>query len=324
MVRAALIAVCAALAGIGAAVAQPYPSRAVTVVVPFGAGGPTDALARIVGERMRVSLGQQIIIENVTGAAGTIGVGRVARAMPDGYTLILGNWPTQVVNGAIYTLPYDLLKDFVPVAQLPSNPYIVVGKNDLPAKDLKQLIAWLKANPDKASEGTGGAGSGQHVSGVYFQNVTGARFQFVPYRASSSDIMRDLVAGHIDLSFDQAISALPYVRNGQVRAYAVTSRNRLAAAPDIPSVDEAGAPGVYISTWFGLWAPKGTPPEVVRRVTAAAMDALADPAVRQRLIDLGQEIPPPEQQTAEALGAHHRAEIEKWWPIIKAANIRVE
>jgi tripartite-type tricarboxylate transporter receptor subunit TctC len=324
MVRAALIAVCAVLAGTGAAAAQPYPSRAVTVVVPFGAGGPTDALARIVGERMRVSLGQQIIIENVTGAAGTIGVGRVARATPDGYTLILGNWPTQVVNGAIYALPYDLLKDFVPVAQLPSNPYIVVGKNDLPAKDLKELIAWLKANPDKASEGTGGAGSGQHVSGVYFQNVTGARFQFVPYRAGSSDIMRDLVAGHIDLSFDQAISALPYVRNGQVRAYAVTSRNRLAAAPDIPSVDEAGAPGVYISTWFGLWAPKGTPPEVVRRLTAAAMDALADPAVRQRLVDLGQEIPPPEQQTAEALGAHHRAEIEKWWPIIKAANIRVE
>jgi tripartite-type tricarboxylate transporter receptor subunit TctC len=260
----------------------------------------------------------------VTGAAGTIGVGRVARAMPDGYTLILGNWPTQVVNGAIYTLPYDLLKDFVPVAQLPSNPYIVVGKNDLPAKDLKELIAWLKANPDKASEGTGGAGSGQHVSGVYFQNVTGARFQFVPYRAGSSDIVRDLVAGHIDLSFDQAISALRYVRNGQVRAYAVTSRNRPAAAPDIPSVDEAGAPGVYISIWFGLWAPKGTPPEVVRRLTAAAMDALADPAARQRLVDLGQEIPPPEQQTAEALGAHHRAEIEKWWPIIKAANIRVE
>lgn len=324
MLRAALIAMCAALAGLGAAAAQPYPSRAVTVVVPFGAGGPTDALARILGERMRVSLGQQIIIENVTGAAGTIGVGRVARATPDGYTLILGNWPTQVVNGAIYTLPYDLLKDFVPVAQLPSNPYIVVGKNDLPAKDLKELIAWLKANPDKASEGTGGAGSGQHVSGVYFQNVTGTRFQFVPYRAGSSDIMRDLVAGHIDLSFDQAISALPYVRNGQVRAYAVTSRNRLAAAPDIPSVDEAGAPGVYISTWFGLWAPKGTPPDVVRRLTAAAMDALADPAVRQRLVDLGQEIPPPEQQTAEALGAHHRAEIEKWWPIIKAANIRVE
>jgi tripartite-type tricarboxylate transporter receptor subunit TctC len=324
MRRAALIAVCAVLGGLGAAAAQPYPSRAVTVVVPFGAGVPTDALARIVGERMRVSLGQQIIIENVTGAAGTIGVGRVARATPDGYTLILGNWPTQVVNGAIYALPYDLLKDFVPVAQLPSNPYIVVGKNDLPAKDLKELIAWLKANPDKASEGTGGAGSGQHVSGVYFQNVTGARFQFVPYRAGSSDIMRDLVAGHIDLSFDQAISALPYVRNGQVRAYAVTSRNRLAAAPDIPSVDEAGAPGVYISTWFGLWAPKGTPPEVVRRLTAAAMDALADAAVRQRLVDLGQEIPPPEQQTAEALGAHHRAEIEKWWPIIKAANIRVE
>jgi len=229
-----------------------------------------------------------------------------------------------VVNGAIYKLPYDLVADFAPVARLPSNPYIVVSRTGLPAKDLKELIAWLKANPDKASEGTAGPGSGQHVSGVYFQNVTGAQFQFVPYRAGSADIMRDLVAGHIDLSFDQAISALPYVRNGQVRAYAVTSPNRLAAAPDIPTVDEAGAPGVYVSTWFGLWAPKGTPPDIIRRLTGAAMDALADPAVRARLTDLGQEIPPPEQQTAQALGAHHKAEIEKWWPIIRAANIKVE
>ncbi len=324
MKRAFLVVACALAAGIGAAAAQTYPTRPITLVVPFGAGGPTDALARILGERMRVSLGQQLVVENVTGAAGTIGIGRVARASPDGYTICLGNWPSHVVNGAIYKLPYDLLADFAPVARLPSNPYIVVSKNDLPAKDLKELIAWLKANPDKASEGTAGPGSGQHVSGVYFQNVTGAQFQFVPYRAGSADIMRDLVAGHIDLSFDQAISALPYVRNGQVRAYAVTSPNRLAAAPDIPTVDEAGAPGVYVSTWFGLWAPKGTPPDIIRRLTGAAMDALADPAVRARLTDLGQEIPPPEQQTAQALGAHHKAEIEKWWPIIRAANIKVE
>ena len=199
-----------------------------------------------------------------------------------------------------------------------------MSKNDLPAHDLKELIAWLKANPDKASEGTAGAGSGQHVSGVYFQSATGTRFQFVPYRAGSSDIMRDVVAGHIDLSFDQAISALAYVRNGQVRAYAVTSKNRLAAAPEIPSADEAGAPGVYISTWFGLWAPKGTPAEAISKLTAAAMDAMADPAVRTRLTDLGQEIPSPEEQTAQALAVHHKAEIEKWWPIIKAANIKAE
>jgi tripartite-type tricarboxylate transporter receptor subunit TctC len=312
------------LAGVGAAAAQPYPSRPVVMVVPYGAGGPTDTVARILGEGMRASLGQQVVIENVTGASGTIGVGRVVRAAPDGYTVSIGNWSTHVVNGAIFALQYDLLKDLEPVARLSSNPYVVVGRKGLPAADLKELVAWLKANPDGATEGTAGPGSGQHVSGVYFQSITGARFKFVPYRAGSSDIMRDLVGGHIDLSFDQAITALPYVRNGDVKAYAVTASTRLAAAPDIPTVDEAGAPGLYISTWNGLWVPKGTPPDAINRLSAAAMDALADPAVRQRLGDLGQEIPPREQQTVEALGAHHKAEIAKWWPIIKAANIRIE
>jgi tripartite-type tricarboxylate transporter receptor subunit TctC len=313
-----------ALAFASAALAQTYPSHPVTLVVPFGAGGPVDTLARALSEAMRTSLGQPVVIENVTGASGTIGVIRAARAAPDGYTVSIGNWPSHVVNGAIYTLPFDLLKDFEPVARLPSNPYVVVARKDLPASDLKELIAWLKANPDKATQGTAGPGSGQHVSGVYFQNVTGTRFQFVPYRAGSSEIMRDLVAGHIDLSFDQAITALPHVRAGRVKAYAITSNNRLAAAPDIPTVDEAGAPGVYISTWYGMWVPKGTPPEAIRKLTAAAMDALADPTVRERLAGLGQEIPPREQQSAEALAAHHKAEIEKWWPLIKAANIKAE
>jgi len=324
MRRISLVVAAAMAASAGVAAAQSYPSRPITVIVPFGAGGPADTLGRIVSEGMRAALGQSVVIENVTGASGTIGVGRVARAAPDGYTIGLGNWPTHVVNGAIYALPYDLLQDFAPVARLSSNPYVTVTRKDLPAQDLAGLIAWLKANPDKATEGTSGPGGGQHVSGVYFQHVTGTRFQFVPYRAGSSEIMRDLIAGHIDFTFDQAITALPYVRNGQVRAYAVTSNARLAAAPDIPTVDEAGAPGVYISTWSGLWAPKGTPGEIVRRLTAAAMDALADPAVRQRLNDLGQEIPPRELQTAEALAAYHKAEIEKWWPIIKAANIKAE
>jgi len=323
MTRVLLVVAYAVMASIGAAAAQPYPSRPITMVVPFGAGGPTDALARIIGERMRQAIGQPVLIENVTGAAGTIGVGRVARAQPDGYTIVLGNWPTFVVNGAIYNLPYDLLKDFEPVALLPSNPYVIVSRKDLPAKDLQELIAWLKAGL-KATGGTAGPGSGQHVSGIYFQSVTDTRFQFVPYRAGSSDIMRDLVAGHIDLSFDQAISSLPYIRNGQVKAYAVTAKTRLAAAPDIPTVDEGGAPGVYISTWFGLWAPKGTPREAIAKLSAAAQEALADAAVRQRLTDLGQEIPPPEQQTPEGLGAFHRAEIEKWWPIIKGANVKAE
>ena len=319
-----LTAVSSILGAVAPAAAQAYPSRPITLIVPFGAGGPVDTLARTLIEPMRVSLGQPVLIENVTGASGTIGVGRAVRAAPDGYTVSIGNWPSHVVNGAIYSLPYDLLKDFAPVARLPSNPYVIVARKDLPAKDLKELIAWLKANPDKATEGTAGPGAGQHISGVYFQNVTGTRFQFVPYRAGSSEIMRDLVAGHIDLTFDQAITALPHVRNGAVKAYAVTSNTRLAAAPDIPTVDEAGAPGIYISTWYGLWVPKDTPQEVIRKLTAAAMDALADPAVRARLIGLGQEIPPREQQTAEALAVHHKAEIEKWWPLIKAANIKAE
>jgi tripartite-type tricarboxylate transporter receptor subunit TctC len=319
-----LVAGNAILGAAAPAASQSYPTRPITLIVPFGAGGPVDTLARTLIEPMRMSLGQPVLIENVTGASGTIGVGRAVRAAPDGYTVSIGNWPSHVVNGAIYSLPYDLLKDFAPVARLPSNPYVIVARKDLPAKDLKELIAWLKANPDKATEGTAGPGAGQHVSGVYFQNVTGTRFQFVPYRAGSSDIMRDLVAGHIDLTFDQAITALPHVRNGAVKAYAVTSSTRLAAAPEIPTVDEAGAPGVYISTWYGMWVPKDTPQEVIRKLTAAAMDALADPAVRARLIGLGQEIPSREQQTAEALAAHHKAEIEKWWPLIKAANIKAE
>jgi tripartite-type tricarboxylate transporter receptor subunit TctC len=324
MGKASLSWAIAVLAFAGVAIAQPYPWRPVTLIVPFGAGGPVDTLARNLSDAMRTSLGQPVIIENVTGASGTIGVGRAARAVPDGYTVSIGNWPSHIVNGAIYALPYDVLKDFEPVARLPSNPYVIVARKDLPAMDLKELVAWLKTNPDKATQGTAGPGSGQHVSGVYFQNVTGTRFQFVPYRAGSSEIMRDLVAGHIDLTFDQAITALPHVRNGSVKAYAVTSSNRLAAAPDIPTVDEAGAPEVYISTWYGLWVPKGTPQDVIRKLTAAAMDALADPAVRQRLAGLGQEIPPREQQTAEALAAHQKAEIEKWWPLIKGANIKAE
>jgi tripartite-type tricarboxylate transporter receptor subunit TctC len=317
-----LIFVCAT--GASAAMAQSYPTRPITMIVPFGAGGPVDTVARSVSEAMRISLGQPVLIENVTGASGTIGTTRAVRAAPDGYTVIMGNWPTHVVNPATYTLPYDVLKDFEPVARLSSNPYVIVGRKDLPAADLKELIAWLKANPDKATEGTAGPGAGQHVGGVYFQNVTGTKFQFVPYRAGSSDILRDLVAGHIDLTFDQAITALAHVKTGQIKAYAVTSNTRVAAAPEIPTVDEAGAPGVYISTWNGIWGPKGTPPDVVAKLTKAAMDALADPAVRGRLAGLGQDIPPAEQQTAAALAAHHKAEVEKWWPLIKAANIKAE
>jgi tripartite-type tricarboxylate transporter receptor subunit TctC len=318
-----LLAGCLLAATIASAAAQPYPSRPITMVVPFGAGGPTDALARIVAQRMSVSLGQQVVIENVTGAAGTIGIGRVARAAPDGYTLVIGNWASHVVNSAIYKTPFDYVTDFEPVARLSGNPYIIVGKNALPPT-LKELIAWLKANPGKATEGTGGAGSGQHVGGVYFQKVTGTDFVFVPYKAGSSDVMRDVVAGHIDLSIDQAISSLPYIRQGQLRGYAVADSKRLAAAPDIPTVDEAGAPGVYVIAWYGMWMPKGTPKEVIAKFSAAVMEALADPAVKERLAGLGQDIPAPELQTSEALGKYYKAEIDKWWPIIKDAGIKLE
>ncbi len=318
---------CAGVSCMSAASAQPaqrYPTRPITLIVPYGAGGPLDTLTRIVSERMRVSLGQPILIDNITGASGVIGVGRAVRADPDGYTVSVGNWPTHVVNGATFTLQYDLLHDLEPVALLSSNPYVVVARNELPAKNLQELIAVLKANPEKLTLGTAGPGSGQHVSGIYFQSVTGTALRFVPYRAGSSDIMKDLVGGHIDLTFDQAISALPFVRNGQIKAYAVTADARLTAALDIPTVDEAGAARVYISTWSGLWVPKGTPKNVISTLTKAAMDALANSDVRHWLEDLGQVIPPPHRQTAEALGAYHKAEIEKWWPIIKSANINLE
>jgi tripartite-type tricarboxylate transporter receptor subunit TctC len=259
----------------------------------------------------------------VTGAAGTIGVGRVARAAPDGYTISIGHWGPHVVNGAIYALQYDVLNDFEPVSLIATNPQIIVARKAMPAKDLQELVAWLKANSAKATQGTAGHGSGSHVSGVYLQSITGARFQFVPYRGAGP-AMQDLVAGQIDIMIDQAANSLPQVRAGTIKAYAVTDRSRLAAAPDIPTVDEAGVPGLHISIWHALWMPKGTPKDVITRINAAVVEALADANTRRRLADLGQEIPPPEQQNPQTLAAFHKAEIEKWWPIIKAANIKGE
>jgi tripartite-type tricarboxylate transporter receptor subunit TctC len=318
-IGAALLVI--ACAGGSAADAQTYPTRPITMVVPFAAGGPTDTITRIVAERMRASLGQTVIIENVTGADGSIGVGRVARAAPDGYTLSVGQWSTHVLNGAAYTLSYDLLKDFQPVALLATNPEVIVTNTAIAAKNLAELIAWLKPNQGNASVGIGSMA--HRVAAVYFQNSTGARFVFVPYRGGGP-AMQDLVARQIDVMFDQAANSLPQLRNRTIKAYAVTAKERLATAPDIPTVDEAGLPGFYIAVWTALWAPAGTPGAIVARLNAAVVDALAAPAVRARLADLGQDIPPLDQQTPAALGALQKAEIEKWWPIIKAAHIRPE
>jgi tripartite-type tricarboxylate transporter receptor subunit TctC len=304
--------------------AQAYPSRPVTVIVPSGPGGPQDILARIVCERMRVSLGQPLIIDNVPGASGMLGIGRVARAEPNGYMVAFsGSFITHVVHSAIRTLPYDVVNDFEPIALVADSPQLIISKKTMPIDDLKGLIGWLKDNPDKASLGQTGPGSPAHVTGILFQKVTGTRFQFANYR-SAGQAMQDLIAAHIDLMFTAPTIALGALQVGSIKAYAVTAGNRLAMAPDIPTVDEAGLPGFYASPWNALWAPKGTPRDVIARLNAAVVDALADPTVRKRFADLGLQIVLREQQTPEALGAFQQAEIEKWWPILKEAGIKVE
>jgi tripartite-type tricarboxylate transporter receptor subunit TctC len=301
--------------------AQTYPSRPITVVVPFAAGGTADVIARVIVERMRQSLGQPVIVENVGGAGGNIGVGRVARATPDGYTLVSGHWGTHVVNAATYELPYDVRSSFEPIARTANGPQLIVAKNAMPANDLTGFIAWLKAHPDIALQGIA-SGSSQ-VNGVLFQKMTGTRSQFVPYRGIAP-ALQDLIAGQIDMMMTSVGDLLPQVRAGTIKAYAIAAKKRSAIAPDIPTVDEAGLPGFHTQQWHALWAPAHTPKQIVAKLNAAVVNALADPLVRQRLAELGQDIPPREEQTPEALGTFHKAEIEKWWPIIKEANIKVE
>ncbi len=323
MRRAIAAAAVALLAFVGPVAADDFPSRTVTIVVPFSAGGPSDALARILAKSMEAKLGKSVVIENVTGAAGSIGVGRVVRSAPDGYTVSFGHLGTHVANGAIYKLGYDLVTDLEPVVLLPSNPMIIVSKNAVPAKSLKELIDWMKAKPTPATAGTAGAGSGSHIAGLYFENVTGVKLQYVPYRGTAP-AMNDLIAGQIDVIVDQLSNSIAQVRAGTIRGYAVTDTTRAASAPEIPTTDEAGAPGFHMTLWSGLWVPKGTPKDIVAKLNAAAVAVLNDPAVRKQLENLGLRMPPADQHSPEALGTWQKAEIAKWWPMIKAANVRVD
>jgi tripartite-type tricarboxylate transporter receptor subunit TctC len=318
-----LIAIAFAAISSSRAPAQSYPSRPITMVVPLAAGGPLDTIARILAEPMRLSLGQPVIVENVTGAAGSIGTGRAARAVPDGYTFGMGFLGTLVLNGAVYSLPYDVVKDIDPIALLSSNPHVIVANAALPATNLRELIAWLKLNADKASAGTAGAGTTTHLGGLLFQQSAGVRFQLVPYRGAAP-ALQDVMAGQINLMIDVVSDSLPLLQSGKIKAFAVTASTRLASAPEIPTVDEAGLPGFYMSTWYGFFGPKGLPGDVLAKLNAATVSALADGGVRRRLADLGLDIAPRDQQTPQALATLQHAEIEKWWPIIKAANIKPE
>lgn len=303
--------------------AQPWPSRPISMVVPFSAGGPTDTLARIMSEPMRRFLGQTIVVDNVTGAGGSIGVGRVVRAAPDGYTLSIGHWGTHVVNGAYYNLNYDMLTDLAPIAMIATNPQLVVSKNAVPAKNMKDLVAWIKSNPDKVQFATGGVGGSSHVVGIYLLNRIGAKTEFVPYRGAAP-ALQALLAGEADVYVTQIGGVIQHVRSGKLRAYMVTAKTRQSAAPEIPTADEAGLPGLYTSVWHAVWAPAKTSRDHITKLNAAIVETLADATVRARFTDLGQDIPAREEQTVQALAVYHKAEIEKWFPLIRDAGIRAE
>jgi tripartite-type tricarboxylate transporter receptor subunit TctC len=318
-IAAAGLSVCAA----APANAQAYPSHPIIMVVPLAPGGSTDVLGRIMAQAMAQKLGQPVVVENTAGAAGTIGVTRAERSAPDGYTILWGMWGTNVANGAIYNLGFDLLNDFEPIALVATQPFLIDARKTMPANNLKELVAWLKANADKATMGNSGVGSPSHVAGVLMENMVGAKWQMVSYR-SAGLATQDLLAGTIDTLLDTPAVSLPHVRSGDLKSYAVTAKNRIAVAPEIPTTDEAGLPGYYFSFWHAMWAPKGTPKDVIAKLSEAAMAALVDPETRKKLTDLAQEIYSPDQQTPEGLHAFQKAEIEKWWPIIKAAGIKAE
>ena len=321
LLLAALLA--AAAGGAGRAHAQTYPSRPISIVVPYPAGGVTDTLVRMLAQRMQNTLGQPVLTENMGGASGTVGTAHVARAAPDGYTLLLGNSEAFVLTPATMTLPYDPATAFTPVALLPSYPFVLVSTNDVPAGSLKDLIAWIKANPQKVLQGTVGSGTEQQLCAIAIEHMIGAKWQLVPYRGGAPAI-RDMLAGQINFMCTATGSFLPLVRSGQIRAYAVTAKTRMEAAPQIPTVDEAGLPGLYVSVWNALWAPAGTPGAIVAKLNAAANAAMADPAFHKRIVEMGLDMPDSHARSPEALDALRKADDAKWWPIIKAAGLKAE
>jgi tripartite-type tricarboxylate transporter receptor subunit TctC len=321
--RTVMVAALLGLGWSGLAAAQDYPTRAMTMIVPFPAGGATDTLARFLAEKMRGIFGQPVIIENIGGAAGSIGVGRAVRSAADGYTLSIGTSTTHMLTGGLYTLSFDLLKDLEPIILIGSEPLLIVGRKNLPADDLKGLIAYLKANPDKASVGIAGVGATGHLTGISFQKETGTKFQFVPYRGNAP-AMQDLLAEQIDFMIEPSSNFKSLVAAGSVKPYAITGRTRLPSSPEIPTADEAGLPGFFASLWYGLWVPKGTPKDIIARLNATMVQVLADPSVKARFAELGIQISPLDQQSPEVLRAFQQAEAERWWPIIKAANLKAE
>ncbi len=305
------------------ALAANFPTRSITMVCPFAAGGATDVLGRVVADSMGRTLGQSIIVEDVTGAAGATGVGRVAHAAPDGYTLSVGTLTTHVLIGGLYKLDFDVLNDLTPIAELGFEPLLICVKNALPATNLKELIAWLKANPGKANVAIPGVGSTGNLAGIEFQKMTGTTFQFVPYRGDGPGV-QDMMAGRIDMMIEPSSNFTAQVKAGTIRAIAVPAKKRMTSLPDVPTTDEAGLPGFYASIWFGLWAPKDTPKDIIATLNKATVAALADPAVKDKLTQLGQTVSTPDMQTPGALRAFQKSEAEKWWPIIKEANIKVD
>jgi tripartite-type tricarboxylate transporter receptor subunit TctC len=318
-----VVATLLGLGSTGAARAENYPARAITMIVPFPAGGATDTLARFLAEKMRAILGQSVIIENVAGAAGSIGVGRAVRSAPDGYTLSIGTSTTHMLTGGLYALSFDLLKDLEPVIQIGSEPLLIVGRKSLPADDLKGLIGWLKANPDRASVGIAGVGATGHLTGISFQKETATKFQFVPYRGNAP-AMQDLLAEQIEFMIEPLSNFKSLVGAGSVKPFAITGKARLPSWPDIPTADEAGVPGFFASLWYGLWVPKDTPKDIIAKLNATMVQALADPSVQKRFEELGIQMTPLQQQSPEALRAFQQAEAERWWPIIRAANLKGE